>query len=356
MNALKILFGVIVLILVVLVNMVVVMYCERKWLGHMQSRMGPMRTGWHGLLQPIADAIKLLGKEDLIPAGADRMLFLIAPVLAFVPAILVYASMPWVEQIAGSSFDTGIFFFFAIAALSPVGVLMAGWSSANKYAVIGGFRAAAQQISYEVPMVLSTVGVVMVAGSMKLSTIVSSQAHAWNIVTQPLAFTLFFIGVLAEVNRTPFDIPEAESELVAGFNVEYSSMRFALFFVAEYMNVFTVSLLATLLFLGGWNGPLLPGVVWLLIKVYVMVFAIIWVRATLPRFRTDQLMVFSWKFLIPASLVNLLLATLGVVTNVWVLTAVEFVAAGVFFWIIGRLGRTAGDAARAAAQAREVAA
>jgi NADH-quinone oxidoreductase subunit H len=355
MMALRVFLGVVMLAIIVLVNTVVVMYCERKWLAHMQCRMGPMRTGYHGLLQPIADAIKLLGKEDLIPQGADRILFLIAPILAFVPAILVYAAMP-LERFGSTSFDVGIFFVFSIAALSPVGVLIAGWASANKYAVIGGFRAAAQQISYEVPMILATVGVVMLAGSMKLTTIVESQSHVWNIVTQPFAFLLFFIGVLAEVNRTPFDIPEAESELVAGFNVEYSSMRFALFFVAEYMNVFTVSLLATLLFLGGWGGPVLPGFVWLLIKIYAMVFLIIWVRATFPRFRVDQLMVFSWKMLIPASLINLMLAATGVVTNLFVLTVLEFVGLIAFVWLIARMGRTAGDDVRAAAEAREAAA
>jgi NADH-quinone oxidoreductase subunit H len=354
MMTLRILLGVVILAVVVLVNTVVVMYCERKWLGHMQARMGPMRTGFHGALQPIADAIKLLGKEDLVPAGADRVLFLIAPLMAFVPAILVYAAMPWVEQFAGSSFDVGIFFVFAIMALSPIGVLVAGWASANKYSLIGGFRAAAQQVSYEVPMVLSTVGLVMVAGSMKLSGIVEAQAHVWNVVTQPLAFILFFIGILADINRTPFDIPEAESELVAGFNTEYSSMRFALFFVAEYMNVFTVSLLATLLFLGGWNGPVLPDIVWLLAKTYLVVFVIIWVRATFPRFRVDQLMTVSWKFLVPAALVNLLLAALGAITNLLVLTVLEFAAAVLFVWIVARLGHTAGDKLRAAAEAGEV--
>ncbi len=351
MTALKVLIGVVVLAVIVLVNTVVVMWCERKWLGHMQGRMGPMRTGFHGVVQPIADAIKLLGKEDLVPAGADRVLFLIAPAIAFVPAILVYAAMPWVERFAGMSFDVGIFFVFAIAALPPVGVLIAGWSSANKYALIGGFRAAAQQISYEIPMILSTVGVVMVAGSMKLSAIVDAQAGVWNIVTQPLAFLLFFIGILAEVNRTPFDIPEAESELVAGFNIEYSSMRFALFFVAEYMNVFTVSLLTTLLFLGGWNGPALPDMVWLLSKTYLVVFLIIWVRATFPRFRVDQLMTFGWKLLVPAALINLMLAAIGIVTNLVVLAVLELAAVSLFVWLVARIGSTAGDKLRAAAQA-----
>lgn len=355
MSVLRVLIGIVILTVIVLVNTVVVMYCERKWLGHMQGRMGPMRTGYHGIVQPIADAVKLLGKEDLVPEGADRVLFLIAPALAFAPAVLVYAAMPWVEQIAGASFDVGIFFVFAITALPPVGVLIAGWASANKYALIGGFRAAAQQVSYEIPMILSTVGIVMLAGSMKLSSIVEAQAHVWNIVTQPLAFLLFFIGILAEVNRTPFDIPEAESELVAGFNVEYSSMRFALFFVAEYMNVFTVSLLTTLLFLGGWNGPALPDIVWLLSKTYVVVFLIIWVRATFPRFRVDQLMTVSWKLLVPAALVNLALAAVGAVTNLLVLALLEFAAAALFVWLVARLGRTAGDKLRAAAKAEVIA-
>lgn len=354
MTILKVLIGVVILAVVVLVNTVVVMYLERKWLGHMQARMGPMRTGYHGLLQPIADAVKLLGKEDLVPAGADRVMFLIAPVLAFAPAIAVYAAMPWVDRFAGVSFDVGIFFVFGIAALSPVGVLLAGWASANKYSMIGGFRAAAQQISYEVPMILSTVGVVMLAGSMKLSAIVDAQSHVWNIATQPLAFILFFIGILAEINRTPFDIPEAESELVAGFNTEYSSMRFALFFVAEYMNVFTVSLLAALLFLGGWGtGPAWLQVISLLIKTYAMVFAIIWVRATFPRLRSDQLMMMSWKLLIPASLVNLMLAALGVVTNTLVLALVELAGAALFVWLVARIGRLAGDVVRANAEAIE---
>lgn len=359
MSALRAIFGMIVLLIIVLINTVVVMYVERKVMAHLQSRMGPMRTGWHGLLQPIADALKLLGKEDLMPDGADRILFLIAPMIAFVPSMFIYAAMPWVQQAAGFSFDVGIFLVFGITALFPVGVLLGGWASHNKYSLLGGFRAAAQQISYEVPMVLSALGVVMLAGSMKLSTIVEAQAGVWNIFTQPLAFVVFFITVLAELARIPFDLPESESELVGGYNTEYSSMRFALYFVAEYANLFTLSLLTTLLFLGGWNGPLLPGIVWLLLKTYLMVFVIIWLRATLPRVRVDQLMGFAWKLMLPAALVSIVVTAVGIFTSIWVLIAVQLLATVTFFWIVSRLGARAGDAARATAaaiQAREVSA
>jgi NADH-quinone oxidoreductase subunit H len=350
MMLLKVFVGVVALVLIALVNTIVVMWCERKWLGHLQSRLGPMRTGFHGMMQPFADALKLLGKEDLVPNGADRILYLIAPLIAFVPSLMVYSAMPWVESFAGASFDVGIFMIFAIAALFPVGILVAGWSSYNKYSLIGGFRAAAQQISYEVPMILAVMGVVMLAGSMRMSDIVTSQASLWNVVTQPFAFLLFFICMLAELNRVPFDMPEAESELVAGFNTEYSSMRFALFFVAEYVNVFTWSLITVLLFLGGWGGPVLPGIVWLLLKTYAIVFLIIWIRGTFPRVRVDQLMEFGWKVLLPAALVNVLLTAVGVMTNLLVLAVLEIVATAAFVWIVARLGETAGDAVRKAAE------
>lgn len=353
MMILKAALAVIAIVVVVLVNTIVVMWCERKWLGHMQSRRGPMRTGWHGVIQPFADAIKLLGKEDLIPDGADRVLYLIAPIITFAPAILVYAASPWVASFVGTSSDAGIFMVFAIAALFPVGILIAGWASHNKYSLIGGFRGAAQQISYEVPMILALMGVVMLSGATSLSGIVRGQSDLWHLVTQPFAFLVYLICLLAELNRTPFDMPEAESELVGGFNTEYSSMRFALFFVAEYMNIFTWSLFTALLFLGGWNGPLLPGWIWLTLKTYSVIFLIIWIRATFPRVRVDQLMEFGWKALLPAALVNVLLTAFGIVTNTIVLIALQVAAAATFVWLVTRLGRRAGDAAREAAIAAQ---
>lgn len=349
MMILKILVGIVALVMIVLVNTIVVMWCERKWLGHLQSRLGPMRTGFHGWAQPFADALKLLGKEDLTPQGADRILYMIAPILAFTPSLLVYAATPWLADFAGMSFDVGIFMVFAVAALYPVAILIAGWASFNKYSLIGGFRAAAQQISYEVPMILAVMGVVMLAGSLGLGDIVKAQTGVWNIVTQPFAFLLFFIGLLAELNRVPFDMPEAESELVAGFNTEYSSMRFALFFVAEYVNVFTWSLLTVLLFLGGWTGPFLPAIVWLFLKTYALVFLIIWVRGTFPRVRVDQLMEFGWKLLLPASLVNVLVTAVGMMTNTIILVAFEVALTAGFVLLVSRLGAQAGDRLREAA-------
>jgi NADH-quinone oxidoreductase subunit H len=344
MLVLKTLLGVVVIAVVVLLNTVVVMWCERKWAGHLQSRRGPMRTGWHGVLQPFADALKMLGKEDFVPAGADRRMFLLAPVLAYAPSIVIYCGTPWIAGFVGYSFDVGIFMVFAVAALFPVAILLAGWASHNKYALMGGFRSAAQQISYEVPMILAVLGVIMLAGSMNLSRIVEAQSQVWNAVTQPFAFLLFFIGMLAELNRTPFDLPEAESELVAGYMTEYSGMRFAMFFLAEYTNMFTWSLFASLLFLGGWGGPgpALLGVVWLTLKTYAVVFMVVWVRWALPRLRVDQLMSFSWKVLIPASLLNMFCTALGIVTNVFVLIGLQIVLVVGFVWLVSRIGITAG--------------
>ncbi len=293
------------LLLFVLVNALFLVWLERKILGHIQVRLGPMRVGSHGLLQTIADALKLLIKEDIIPLKADRRLFIVAPFIVFIPAFIVYLVIPFSKTLIVKNLDIGIFYIFAIAALFPIGIVIAGWASNNKYSLLGGMRAAAQQISYEVPMLLSVLGVVMVAGTLSTISIIEAQKNVWFILLQPLGFLIYAITMVAELNRIPFDMPEAESELVAGFNVEYSGMRWALFFLAEYSNMFLVSAIAVILFLGGWQGPFLPPLVWFLIKTYLLVLFIIWVRGTLPRIRVDQLMDLGWKILLPLSLLNI---------------------------------------------------
>ncbi len=335
------LLSAVLLLVLVLLNAVLLLWYERKVLGHMQLRLGPMRTGFHGLLLPIADALKLMTKEDLCPAAADRLLFRLAPILAFTPAFLVYATISFAPNLGALDLDIGIFYIFAVAALFPIGLLLAGWASHNKYSLLGGFRAAAQQISYEVPMLLSVMGVVMLSDSLKLSGIVAAQRPVWNVVLQPLAFLIYMTTIVAELNRVPFDMPEAESELVAGFNVEYSGMRFALFFLAEYANMFTLSAVAVLLFFGGWRGPWLPPVVWFAIKSYALAFVIIWVRGTLPRIRVDQLMDFGWKLLLPFALVNIVLTGIGILSNNVVMIALELVALAVMVTLVHKRTVTA---------------
>lgn len=289
-----------------LLNVLFLTWLEQKVLAHIQIRMGPMRTGWHGLAQPVADAVKSLAKEDIQAAKIDRWLFNLAPVVIFVPAYLIYLAVPITDTVVGRDFDLSLLYVFAVAALFPIGILMAGWSSNNKYSLLGGLRAAAQQISYEVPMLLSVLGVVMLAGSLSIIEIVNAQAQGWFVLYQPIGFLLFLTTLCAELNRTPFDMPEAESELVAGYQTEYSGMKFALFMLAEYSNLFILSALAAALFLGGWRGPFLPPVAWFFIKTYLMVFLVIWVRGTLPRVRVDQLMDLGWKILLPVGLLNIM--------------------------------------------------
>ncbi|MBI5167710.1 MAG: NADH-quinone oxidoreductase subunit NuoH [candidate division NC10 bacterium] len=294
-------------------------WLERKVIGDIQVRLGPMRVGYHGLLQPIADGLKLLFKEDIIPAEADRTVYLLAPLVAIIPALISFAVIPFGSQvkILGRTIDLyitdvniGILFIFAVASLGVYGIVLAGWSSNNKYSLLGAMRSSAQMISYELSMGLSIVGVLMMAQSLSLVQIVKAQSVVWFILLQPVGFLIYLICAVAETNRAPFDLPEAETELVAGFHVEYSSMKFALFFLAEYANIVTVSALATTLFLGGWQGPLLPPVAWFLLKVFAFIFLFVWLRATLPRFRYDQLMGFGWKVLLPVSLANILVTGL----------------------------------------------
>jgi len=316
-------------IVVISVLMLFVAYltlAERKILGRLQVRFGPNRVGPYGLLQPIADGIKSFTKEDIIPANADKPLFVLAPMIALFSALSLFAVIPFggtvhvfgraVKLVIGDG-DIRLLFVFAFATLGEYGIVLGGWSSGNKYGVLGSLRAAAQMISYEVSLGLICMGTLILAGSLRLSDVVEAQAHIWFVVYQPFAFLLYLVAGLAEINRTPFDMPEAESELACGFNIEYSSMKFALFFMAEYAHMVAVAALATTLFLGGWLGPFsstMPGLgpLWFFIKVCVLVFFFIWERGTFPRLRYDQIMQFGWKVLFPLALANVVVTALVV--------------------------------------------
>ena len=288
-------------------------WLERKQLGRMQGRVGPTRVGPFGLLQTVADGIKLLMKEDVAPSSSSKAIFYVAPLLVFVPSFVVWLTVPIGQDLVVRSLDMGVFFFVAVSALSIVGLILAGWSSNSKYAILGGFRSAAQLVSYEIPLILGVLSVVLVADSLRFTEIVEAQASVPYIALLPLAFVVFFIAGLAEVGRTPFDIYFAESEVVGGPFVEYSGAHWAVFFLAEYVNTFLVAALGALLFLGGWAWPLedaeqIPAVAIFLGKTYLLAMVIFWVRATLPRLRIDQLMNVGWKLLIPLGFVSVVAA------------------------------------------------
>ena len=285
-------------------------YAERKIAGHMQARVGPNRVGPLGLFQPIADVAKLFFKEEFVPDGANKVIFHIAPMLAVIPALVTFSVIPFGPQDAlrVTDINVGLLLFLAMSSLGVYAITLGGWSSNNKYALLGGLRSSAQMISYELAMGLSTIGVLLMAGSLSLVDIVRAQERAWFVLFQPVAFGIFMITALAETNRAPFDLPEAEAELVAGFHTEYSSMKFGLFFLGEFANVISISCIAVTLFLGGWNGPWLPEslqFVWFFIKLAAVLFFFIWVRWTFPRLRYDQLMNLGWKVLLPLSLANI---------------------------------------------------
>jgi NADH-quinone oxidoreductase subunit H len=266
-----------------------------------------MRTGsFHGWSQSIADAIKLLEKEDIVPKKADRWIFNIAPYVIFLPVLLVLIVLPYGERLIPKDLNIGILYILAVSSLAVVAILMGGYSSNNKYSLLGALRSVSQLISYEIPLVLSILGVVLIAGTMSMGGIVEAQRNMWYIVYQPVGFLIYIISATAEVNRTPFDLPEAEQEIVAGYATEYSGMKFAMFFLAEFGNAFIVSAIATTLFLGGWLGPFLPGFVWFFIKTFAVVFILMWFRWTFPRFRLDQLTDLGWKVLVPLGFINLL--------------------------------------------------
>jgi len=291
-------------------------WVERKLLGRFQVRLGPNRAGTFGLLQPIADSLKMLTKEDIIPEAVDRPIFLLAPSVVATTALLMFAVVPFggVITLAGrqvplviSDINVALLFIFAMSSLGVYGVALGGWASNSKYSLLGGIRGAAQMIIYELSIGLSLVPVVMLAGSFSLVDIVAAQTRYPFVLVQPVAFIIFFISAMAESRRIPFDLPEAENELDAGFHTEYSGMRFGLFFIGEYVHIQVLGALLAIFFLGGWHGPYLPGPVWLLIKMLVVALVMIWIRGTLPRFRYDQLMAFGWKVLVPASLINIVI-------------------------------------------------
>ena len=295
---------------------------ERKVLGHMQVRFGPNRAGPFGLLQPVADGIKLFFKEDIIVPFANRIIYILAPAVIVITALVSFAVIPFGDsiKIMGQSIDlvvadvnVGLLYLFAVSSLGVYGVVMGGWASNNKYSLLGSIRSSAQMISYELSLGLSIVGVLMIVGSLSLTKIVEAQSSVWFILYQPLGFIIFLISAVAECSRTPFDLTECENELVAGYQTEYSSMKFGLYYLGEYAHILVVSSLAVSLFFGGWQGPFLPPILWFLIKVFVFIFFFIWIRATFPRFRYDQLMKFGWKVLFPLSLLNIMLTAVGVI-------------------------------------------
>jgi NADH-quinone oxidoreductase subunit H len=340
-----------ILVNVVLLGAAVLSWAERRLIGRMQNRIGPNRWGPFGLLQPIADLIKLLAKEDLTPGNADRIAFLLVPILMLAPVILMLAVVPFAKDTALANLNVGVLYVLAVSSLSTVAIFMAGWSSNNRYAMFGAARGVAVLISYEIPVVLCLLGVVLVAGSMSLADVVNAQTVPFLLV-QPLALFVFLAGVSAELNRTPFDVAEAESEIIAGYHIEYSGVKFALIQAAEFGATLAAAALIVTFFLGGWSGPAASyiGWLWFLLKMGVIAFIFVWVRATFPRLRVDQLMALAWKFLLPLSMINLLATTLEVyffrndlgtlsTNDLWIMAGINLAVAVVSIALFGNLIR-----------------
>ena len=301
--------GVIAILAPLLLGVAYLTYAERKVIGAMQMRKGPNVVGPFGLLQPIADALKLMNKETIIPSGANKVVFILAPMLTFVLSLIAWAVMPFSENLVLADINVGILYLFAISSLGVYGIIMAGWASNSRYALLGALRSAAQMVSYEVSMGFVIITVLVCVGSLRLTDIVMAQQDLWFFIPLFPMFIIFFISTLAETNRAPFDMPEAEAELVAGYNVEYSAMTFALFFLGEYANMFLMAGMTVVLFLGGWLPPFdiaplnwIPGPIWFITKICAVLFVFLWVRATFPRYRYDQLMRLGWKVFLPLSL------------------------------------------------------
>lgn len=319
-----ILIKIVIVISVAMLHVAYATYFERKIIGHMQVRLGPMRVGFHGLLQPIADGLKLFFKEDIMPSQADKPVFAIAPIILVFATMSSLAVIPFAESFYIADVNVGLLFLLAMSSIASYGVVVSGWASNSKYAFLGGLRSSAQVVSYEVAMGLSLVGVMLMAGSLNLREIVAAQQQHWHgmfVIPQFLGFMVFLIAAFAETNRAPFDLPEAESELVAGYFTEYSGFRFALFFLGEYIGMIVMSCLSVVCFWGGWTLPpvilnaipalgAVPGIVWFILKVYFHIFLYYWIRATLPRYRYDQLMAIGWKVLIPLALVNIVVTSI----------------------------------------------
>jgi len=316
------------MIVVLLTGFAYLTFYERKALARIQVRVGPNRAGPGGWLQPVADGIKLIFKEELVPAKANKLMFILAPVVTLVPAWIILAVVPWGDKItlfgreivlSVTNINVGVLYITAIASISIYGIVLAGWSSNNKYAMLGGIRSSAQMISYEIALGLAFIGPILLAGSMDVAEIVFKQKEiGWFVLFQPVGAVVFWIATLAEVNRAPFDMPEAEQELTAGYHTEYSGLKFAMFFIAEYTKMIAVSVIAVALFFGGYRGPFIDqipllGPVYVLIKVMILLFGMIWVRATLPRIRYDRLMAFGWKILFPLALINVLITAVGII-------------------------------------------
>ena len=318
---------------------------ERKVVGRIQNRIGPNRVGKFGLLQPVADGIKMLTKEDIVPKNADRLVHFLAPVIIMIPALLVFAVIPFGRQMTAVDINLGLLYFLAISSTTTIAIFMASWGSRNKFSLLGGMRSVAQLVSYEIPMVLSVVPVILMTQTLSMNAIVESQS-GWSglnwFVFRPwglVAFVIFFLCGVAECNRCPFDLPEAESEIIAGFHTEYSGMKFALFYMAEFMNVFTVSALAVTLFLGGWQGPWLPSWLWFFLKTLSLIMVMIWFRGTLPRLRVDQMMGLAWKFLLPLTFINIFVAGYWYFADGPARIISSVVILVIAFWVFARLNR-----------------
>ena len=327
-------------------------WLERKLLGRLQRRLGPTRTGPMGLMQPVADALKLILKEDIIPTSSEKAIFWVAPVLVVVPAFMIWVTIPGAEDLVLKNLgDLGLFYIIAFSVVGILGLVLAGWGSANKYGTLGGLRAAAQLISYEIPVIMVVIAVGMLAQSLNMVEIVEKQGSYPYVLVLPLGLVIFFIAGLAEVGRTPFDIYFAESEIVGGPFVEYSGAHWSVFFLAEYINTFAVAALTVLLFLGGWSGPLLSGnwdIIWFLAKVYLVILVIFWIRGTFPRLRIDQLMAFAWKVMVPLSFYAIVITAVYLFYGLppWTLTLMSLAGLAVVGYAIYR--RFAGPASRAA--------